>query len=252
MFLTCSRICLELETDARLLYLSRQFFPTLFYPGAEGNKPEDNATTEPRKVAKFDRILCDVPCSGDGLFSFNPIAHVFHITIVLCFMRVGTFRKNPNLWSTWDPHFGDADAQTHTRAHTQQQTPRKNHKNWGMPSGDRRIAWVLGIGLHPMQLAIAIRGAHELSGFLISLGANSNLVHNPYVSRAGLQMLKVGGLMVYSTWSLNPIEVLFCFYPLFDMCATQTTTATINMPLLLTYACVTLAERVHRCPPASR
>lgn len=66
----------------------------------------------------FDRILCDVPCSGDG-----------------------TLRKCPAIWRTWS--IGG------------------------------------GMGLHPLQLAIAWRSA---------------------------QMLKVGGQMVYSTCSLNPIE----------------------------------------------
>ena len=32
---------------------------------------------------KFDKILCDVPCSGDG-----------------------TLRKNPDMWKTYHPHFG--------------------------------------------------------------------------------------------------------------------------------------------------
>ena len=66
----------------------------------------------------FDRILCDVPCSGDG-----------------------TLRKNLRLWSKWTP----------------------------------QIAY----GLHPLQVAIAWRG---------------------------LQMLRVGGLMVYSTCAFNPVE----------------------------------------------
>jgi 16S rRNA C967 or C1407 C5-methylase (RsmB/RsmF family) len=32
---------------------------------------------------KFDRVLCDVPCSGDG-----------------------TMRKSPNLWKEWTPQSG--------------------------------------------------------------------------------------------------------------------------------------------------
>ncbi|XP_025639432.1 uncharacterized protein [Arachis hypogaea] len=66
----------------------------------------------------FDRVLCDVPCSGDG-----------------------TLRKAPDLWRKW---------------------------NTGM-----------GHGLHPLQVIIAMRG---------------------------LSLLKVGGRMVYSTCSMNPIE----------------------------------------------
>uniref|UniRef100_A0A2P2JR22 Uncharacterized protein MANES_12G131000 n=1 Tax=Rhizophora mucronata TaxID=61149 RepID=A0A2P2JR22_RHIMU len=66
----------------------------------------------------FDRVLCDVPCSGDG-----------------------TLRKAPDLWRKW---------------------------NSGM-----------GNGLHNLQIQIAMRG---------------------------LSLLKIGGRMVYSTCSMNPIE----------------------------------------------
>jgi len=67
---------------------------------------------------EYDRILADVPCSGDG-----------------------TLRKNPDVWNTW------------------------KYKNT--------------LSLHAMQLRIAQRG---------------------------LEMLKVGGKMVYSTCSMSPIE----------------------------------------------
>ncbi|KAI9847586.1 MAG: hypothetical protein M1837_002160 [Sclerophora amabilis] len=67
---------------------------------------------------KFDRILADVPCSGDG-----------------------TIRKNPTLWRDWNP----ANA----------------------------------LGLHATQVRILVRA---------------------------LQMLKVGGRVVYSTCSMNPVE----------------------------------------------
>ncbi|TKR93807.1 hypothetical protein L596_008197 [Steinernema carpocapsae] len=66
----------------------------------------------------FDRVLCDVICSGDG-----------------------TFRKNIELWKSWTPQ--------------------------------------AGIGLHRLQVNIA---------------------------RRALEILEVGGRMVYSTCSLNPIE----------------------------------------------
>ena len=66
----------------------------------------------------FDRVLCDVPCSGDG-----------------------TFRKAPDIWRRW--HCGN------------------------------------GNGLHKLQVRIALRGA---------------------------ALLKVGGKLVYSTCSLNPVE----------------------------------------------
>jgi 16S rRNA C967 or C1407 C5-methylase (RsmB/RsmF family) len=67
---------------------------------------------------QFDRVLCDVPCSGDG-----------------------TFRKNKLIWRTW---------------------------NIGQ-----------GLGLYATQLAILTRGC---------------------------QLLKIGGRLVYSTCSLNPVE----------------------------------------------
>jgi len=66
----------------------------------------------------FDRILADVPCSGDG-----------------------TIRKSPDIWRRWDPFNG--------------------------------------MDLHKVQTLVAQRC---------------------------VQVLKVGGLMVYSTCSLNPIE----------------------------------------------
>mmetsp|Transcript_5588 Transcript_5588/g.19967 ORF Transcript_5588/g.19967 Transcript_5588/m.19967 type:complete len:875 (-) Transcript_5588:96-2720(-) len=69
-------------------------------------------------VGWFDRVLADVPCSGDG-----------------------TIRKTPNMWTDWRPGHG--------------------------------------IFLHPLQVSIALRGATQL---------------------------KIGGRMVYSTCSLNPME----------------------------------------------
>ncbi len=78
-----------------------------------------NFHNSPNKdVQKFDRVLADVPCSGDG-----------------------TLRKNYNIWT-----------------------------DWSVKSG---------LSLHPTQVNCL---------------------------RRGLQMLKVGGRLVYSTCSLNPIE----------------------------------------------
>lgn len=71
-----------------------------------------------RKNFKFDRVLCDVPCSGDG-----------------------TLRKCPMIWSAFHMHFGHCH--------------------------------------HKLQLDILLRG---------------------------LDLLKVGGRLVYSTCSFNPIE----------------------------------------------
>ena len=90
-----------------------QFFPTL-------NKPEFelNSIGKYDNRVYFDKILADVPCSGDG-----------------------AMRKLPNKWSNW---------------HTQD-----------------------GMSLHALQTQLLIRG---------------------------LQLLKVDGLLLYSTCSINPIE----------------------------------------------
>lgn len=84
-------------------------FPSIELPSSSKNK---------KQYLKYDRILADVPCSGDG-----------------------TARKNPNVWQKWTPKDG--------------------------------------LGLHNLQLRILFRG---------------------------LQMLKKGGRMVYSTCSMNPVE----------------------------------------------
>ncbi|CCD23333.1 tRNA (cytosine-C5-)-methyltransferase NDAI_0B02980 [Naumovozyma dairenensis CBS 421] len=87
-----------------------QFFPKI---QLDSNKGRHN-----KEYLKFDRILCDVPCSGDG-----------------------TIRKNVNIWKDW------------------------NTQN--------------SLGLHNVQLNILNRG---------------------------IQLLKSGGRLVYSTCSLSPIE----------------------------------------------
>ena len=85
-----------------------QFFPSI--------KDTDPNSTDTKVL--YDRILCDVPCSGDG-----------------------TVRKQPDIW-----------------------------RKWGSSHGN---------GLHNIQLRIALRAA---------------------------ELLKVGGRMVYSTCTFNPIE----------------------------------------------
>lgn len=80
--------------------------------------PRIKSQPDSKEFLKFDRVLCDVPCSGDG-----------------------TMRKNVNVW-----------------------------RDWGTASG---------LGLHTVQLNILNRG---------------------------LNLLKDGGRLVYSTCSLNPIE----------------------------------------------
>ncbi|ORX46233.1 multisite-specific tRNA:(cytosine-C(5))-methyltransferase [Piromyces finnis] len=86
-----------------------QFFPNIYV------KNSDKTFNVP---IQFDRVLCDVPCSGDG-----------------------TLRKNKMIWKSWSPRPGN--------------------------------------GLHPLQKQIFIRGC---------------------------QLLRVGGRIVYSTCSFNPIE----------------------------------------------
>jgi len=93
--------------------------PALFVTSQDATKfPNLKLGADNETDFKFDRILCDVPCSGDG-----------------------TMRKNPLLWKTFHGH--------------------------------------LGHSLHALQRDILIRG---------------------------LQMLKKGGRMTYSTCSFNPIE----------------------------------------------
>eukprot|EP01138_Halocafeteria_seosinensis_P001893 gb/GECG01001939.1/.p1 GENE.gb/GECG01001939.1/~~gb/GECG01001939.1/.p1 ORF type:complete len:830 (+),score=119.76 gb/GECG01001939.1/:1-2490(+) len=92
-----------------------QRFPNLKEINADAG---NSSTTGTLEEGVFERVLCDVPCSGDG-----------------------TLRKSPDLWRRWDP--------------------------------------ILGLGVHKLQIQIALRG---------------------------LELLKVGGLMVYSTCTFNPIE----------------------------------------------
>ncbi|KAI0106303.1 S-adenosyl-L-methionine-dependent methyltransferase [Nemania sp. FL0031] len=88
---------------------------TLFPSLQISRNPENPKVT---RYLKFDRILADVPCSGDG-----------------------TLRKNADLWKNWQP--GNA------------------------------------LGLHSTQCRILVRA---------------------------LQLLKVGGRVVFSTCSMNPVE----------------------------------------------
>lgn len=89
-------------------------FPSIKLP----SEPVPEGLTPRGRYLKFDRILADVPCSGDG-----------------------TCRKNLNVWKEWNP--GNA------------------------------------LGLFATQVRILVRA---------------------------LQMLKVGGRVVYSTCSMNPVE----------------------------------------------
>ena len=69
--------------------LNRQSSPCLIAVNQDAQRfPDiytlDDSTSE-RKVLKYDRIVCDVPCSGDG-----------------------TIRKNPTVWQDWNPGCGNA------------------------------------------------------------------------------------------------------------------------------------------------
>ncbi|XP_047971927.1 RNA cytosine-C(5)-methyltransferase NSUN2-like [Salvia hispanica] len=88
------------------------------FPSCHLHKNGENINGPALRQLQFDRVLCDVPCSGDG-----------------------TLRKAPDMWKKW---------------------------NAGM-----------GNGLFGLQVQIAMRG---------------------------LALLKVGGRMVYSTCSMNPVE----------------------------------------------
>jgi len=79
---------------------------------------KEGVTKLGKVTVQFDRVLADVPCSGDG-----------------------TMRKNPDIWDDW--------------------------------------AVYKSLGIHKLQLSIAVRGAN---------------------------LLKVGGRMVYSTCSMSPSE----------------------------------------------
>lgn len=92
-----------------------QWYPNVNVPITESANAESGGRYP---EGSYDRIICDVPCSGDG-----------------------TLRKNPQIWSEWRPEFA--------------------------------------MGLHKLQLHIAQRGA---------------------------ALLRVGGYMVYSTCSFNPVE----------------------------------------------
>ncbi|KAL9098186.1 MAG: hypothetical protein Q9187_009712, partial [Circinaria calcarea] len=89
-------------------------YPSIKLP----SEPSPSGKPIPNRYLKFDRILADVPCSGDG-----------------------TARKNVEIWRNWTPSNG--------------------------------------LGLHMTQVRILVRA---------------------------LQMLKVGGRVVYSTCSMNPVE----------------------------------------------
>lgn len=104
-------------------------FPSIKLP----SEVSEDGKTVPNRYLKFDRILADVPCSGDG-----------------------TSRKNIEIWRNWTPSNA--------------------------------------LGLHITQVRILVRA---------------------------LQMLKVGGRVVYSTCSMNPVEDEAVLAHAIDRCGGQ-------------------------------
>ena len=109
---------------------------------------EDGST----KNMKFDRILCDVPCSGDG-----------------------TLRKNADAWPV------SGVKKKVIRRCMASYFAKTNPTNTNIRNLNHLQKWspATSVNLHGIQFRIAKRG---------------------------LEMLEVGGRMVYSTCSLNPIE----------------------------------------------
>ena len=104
-------------------------YPSIKLP----SEVSEDRKTVPNRYLKFDRILADVPCSGDG-----------------------TSRKNIEIWRNWTPSNA--------------------------------------LGLHTTQVRILVRA---------------------------LQMLKVGGRVVYSTCSMNPVEDEAVLAHAIDRCGGQ-------------------------------
>jgi multisite-specific tRNA:(cytosine-C5)-methyltransferase len=104
-------------------------YPSIKLP----SQPSKDGKVAPNRYLKFDRILADVPCSGDG-----------------------TSRKNLEIWRNWTPNNA--------------------------------------LGLHVTQVRILMRA---------------------------LQMLKVGGRVVYSTCSMNPVEDEAVLAHAIDRCGGQ-------------------------------
>ncbi|GMH39645.1 hypothetical protein BSKO_07543 [Bryopsis sp. KO-2023] len=98
--------------------IKRMCSPNIMVTSHDATQFPTRKRFEDENVLSFDRVLCDVPCTGDG-----------------------TLRKSPEIWSQWTVGNGNA--------------------------------------MHIQQLRITLKGC---------------------------QALKVGGRLVYSTCSLNPIE----------------------------------------------
>jgi 16S rRNA C967 or C1407 C5-methylase (RsmB/RsmF family) len=76
--------------DAKRAYMlthqaRRLQLPALFVVNGDARKFPNLKLGEKLANFRFDRVLCDVPCSGDG-----------------------TLRKNTGLWKNFHPHMGHA------------------------------------------------------------------------------------------------------------------------------------------------
>jgi multisite-specific tRNA:(cytosine-C5)-methyltransferase len=116
-------------------------YPSIKLP----SQPSEDGKAIPNRYLKFDRVLADVPCSGDG-----------------------TSRKNIEIWRNWTPSNA--------------------------------------LGLHMTQVRILVRA---------------------------LQMLKVGGRVVYSTCSMNPVENEAVLAHAIDRCGGQEIVRTLDTSNLL-------------------
>lgn len=114
--------------------LDASAFPIFKLPVSTARQSGERSGTSRLAEMPFDRVLCDVPCSGDG-----------------------TLRKNVNIWRDWTVSNGHG---LHTRVHS-----------FFSPRALTRA--------RRLQLKIL---------------------------RRGIRLLRPGGVLVYSTCSLNPVE----------------------------------------------
>ena len=143
-----------------------QDFPHLNYKSISTVGASDGNTL-------FDRVLADVPCSGDGNDNILLQTITNHNKHTETNIHTQTLSQTAAIYlplsTLTNPHFHSTNP--HQPPFTG--TMRKNMEVW------TKWATFSGLSLHPLQLTIAKRG---------------------------IQLLKPGGLLVYSTCSLSPYE----------------------------------------------